>query len=95
MQGEQLLINVIRFEAYKRTTVYALHAVWHASEAAVAAFADKIDEFYPTEEQPCSASILCLREGKRHRKVCPLNTNYSERCPQDDRFSCREVHSNV
>lgn len=55
---------------------------------------NKIDAIWPTEVQPCLKSIMCLQEGKRHRKGCPLASNYrSEGCPKDKAFSCKKVHN--
>jgi hypothetical protein len=54
----------------------------------------KINEFDEARKQdmPCDASIMCLREYKRHKVKCPLNSNYRESCPKGEQFSCKTIH---
>jgi hypothetical protein len=89
---EALLTGVIIYETRKRTTIYALKAGWTSTEAAIAAFSTEWDKWFPEAEPACDASIMCLRDGKRHKKDCPLNRNYRQSCPKDTHFSCASVH---
>lgn len=95
MYSKSLLVGALIYEAKKRDGIYMLHAAWDATEAGLLAFADKWDEFYPETEQSCDVSIMCLREGKRHKAGCPMNSNYSETCPKDKHFSCNRVHGST
>lgn len=91
--SQALLIGTIYYEVKKRDGIYMAHALWDATEAGIHAFATKLDEWYPEKDPTCDNSIMCLREGKRHRKTCPLNRNYTQSCPEGKQFTCRNVHN--